>query len=312
MTVLGSQQIREYLEKGFIFRSGTWDPNCIREAGYDLRVATDFLVVGGNAYPEGVHYYQDYIKIESGEVAILSTVERLNMPNDLVGHLGIRFRWTRLGLSALFGAQVDPGYGADYDEERLYLFVCNLSNQPVQFRPGQGIFNIEFARVEGEIERRPREFLRPFIEQRFFTQPERHLGFVRDINQSLAALKENMEGAQKDLKSTTEERLRIVETEVRGVVGGLTQVVLFGVFLVAATLFGGAGAVLITILLNPALPSALRSLGNIAPMAICGILLLSILVATGLLVIFGRAVWTLSRRSDRQSPTGSVRNSSSN
>ena len=58
-----------------------------------------------------MNYTGSYIAIEPGEIAILSTKERLNMPENLVGKIGIRLDAALKGLVGLMGIQVDPCMG---------------------------------------------------------------------------------------------------------------------------------------------------------------------------------------------------------
>ena len=101
--ILGTQKIQERLDKGEIFRKGTWCKDCIKEASYALRVAKDGMVVNGKSYYPGNCYQESVIKIEPGRIAILSTVERLCMPADLVGKLGVRLDFASKGLTGLMG-----------------------------------------------------------------------------------------------------------------------------------------------------------------------------------------------------------------
>ena len=81
---------------------------------------------------QGSEYTGSYIAIEPGEIAILSTKERLNMPENLVGKIGIRLDAALKGLVGLMGIQVDPFmYGQDQEDERLYIRVANLGNETV-------------------------------------------------------------------------------------------------------------------------------------------------------------------------------------
>ena len=47
------------------------------------------------------------------------------------------------------GIQVDPYYGSDHDDERLYFRVANMSNEPIRLQRTDRVFNIEFHDVAG-------------------------------------------------------------------------------------------------------------------------------------------------------------------
>lgn len=73
--ILGTSAIRERLENGEIFREGTSEDSCIREASYTLRVAPDGMMIDGKAYSPGNKFPEASIRIIPGTIAILSTVE---------------------------------------------------------------------------------------------------------------------------------------------------------------------------------------------------------------------------------------------
>ena len=104
--ILGKDAIRERLNNGEVFKAGTWVEESIMEASYALRVASDGLLLGGKRYKPDEDSVEGRIDIEPGEIAILSTIERLNMPGNLVGKLGIRFDYASQGLT---GADGDTG-----------------------------------------------------------------------------------------------------------------------------------------------------------------------------------------------------------
>ncbi len=108
-----------------------------------LRVATDQVMINGTFYEEGNPYPGTYLEIEPGRIAVLSTMEELVMPNDLVGKIGIRIRYALRGLTGLMGIQVDPCYGRQRDGERLYIRVANLGNEVIRLLPGAAVFTFE-------------------------------------------------------------------------------------------------------------------------------------------------------------------------
>ena len=219
--ILGSDKIRERLIKNQIFRKYTWISSSIKEASYALRVAKDGMVVAGKIYePGGGNYPNPFIEIEPGSIAILSTVERLCMPGDLVGKLGIRLEYASKGLTGLMGMQVDPYYGQNHDNERLYIKVANFGNESVRISPEAPVFNIEFSIVEGA------------------DNPQKSSTWKR-IKDSLA----NQEHS--DWTYMTKVKIEFRE-ELDKEISRQQSVVMFGVFLVAITILG----VLLTILFN--------------------------------------------------------------
>ena len=149
--ILDKDAIRERLRKGEVFKDRTWVEESIMEASYALRVASDGLLLGGKRFKPDEDSIEGRIEIKPGEIAILSTIERLDMPGDLVGKLGIRFDYASQGLTGLMGIQVDPYFGWGHDDERLYIRVANLGNEAVPIDPGAKVFTFELHRVQGNV-----------------------------------------------------------------------------------------------------------------------------------------------------------------
>jgi deoxycytidine triphosphate deaminase len=227
--ILSGTAIRKRLESGEILVEGTWDEACIKEASYILRVAPDGMLISGTTYPPGTPFPEPTIRIEPGSIIILSTVERFKMPRDLVGHQGIRFDYAVQGLTGLMGIQVDPLFGSNVDDERLYLRFANLGNDAVVIRPMEAVFNIEFQTVDGDVDRKSLDDAHG---------PRRP---TWDRLLSLIAKQRNPSWSyatrvQIDLKGEVERVEKVFQ-----------PVVMFGVFLVAATLLGAVLAVLLSV-----------------------------------------------------------------
>lgn len=146
------------------------------------------------------------------------------MPRDIVGHLGVRYDYAAQGLTGLMGIQVDPAYGRRIKDERIYIRVANLSNHPVTVDPGESVFNIEFRQMKGEI-------LEDLTKKRSTWDR-----LVKSVNQYPDARSSYVTRVQHDL-----------DAKVENVRQGLQPVVMFGVFLVAATLLSVAIAVILTL-----------------------------------------------------------------
>ena len=221
--ILSGKAIRERLDEGTIFRRGTWDESALKEASYALRIAPDGLILDGKQYKPGKAFDGDYIEIKPGMIAILSTVERMNMPPNLVGKIGIRLDHAQQGITGLMGIQVDPLYGHDKPDERLFIRVANLGNESIRLTPYEHVFTFELHTVEGDVEgpASGRECSWTRITRVLSNQRNSGWTYVTRVRSDLSA-----------------ETQRVRDT--------FQPVVLFGVFLVAATLLG----VVITLILS--------------------------------------------------------------
>ena len=228
--ILSGEAILERLKDGQIFRQCTWDERMIREASYALRVANDGLMLGGKSYLPEKDSLEGDIKIEPGSIAILSTIERLNMPGDLVGKIGIRFNYASQGLTGLMGIQVDPFYGWGHLKERLYIRVANLGNETISIPPCADVFTFELHDVNGSVP----------------APTTTRMGMWHRLQDILAnqdhASWSNVTKVQVDVDSLNA-RFKSATEEVRDY---LQPLVMFGIFLIAVTILGVALTIVVT------------------------------------------------------------------
>lgn len=275
--ILGTEKILERLEKGEIFHQGTWKSECLKEASYALRVAADGMVVDGKAYEPRKRYPYRVIKIEPGRIAILSTEERLCMPGDLVGKLGVRLDFASMGLTGLMGIQVDPYYGIGHDQERLYIKVANLGNETVDICPGDKVFNVEFSEVGGASkpsEPKPETWRR--ILNALINQEHNDWTYVARVQTDLNQRADDLENNQ--------------QKELSGIRNNQQSVVMFGVFLVAVAIFG----TLIGVILNVEdAPNWVTNWGWIILLVLCGI---AVAALASFVVVASIGFWKVTRQ----------------
>lgn len=229
--ILGKDAIRERLKNGEVFKAGTWVEESIMEASYALRVASDGLLLGGKRYKPDEDSVEGRIDIEPGEIAILSTIERLNMPGNLVGKLGIRFDYASQGLTGLMGIQVDPFFGFGHEDERLYIRVANLGNEPVPIQPGADVFTFELHIVEGNVPAPSTPRLPMWHRLQEILTGQSHISWS-----SVTHVQRTVEDMQ--------EQARLAREEIRDY---LQPLVMFGIFLVAVTILGVALSVILSV-----------------------------------------------------------------
>ena len=228
--ILSGEAILERLKAGQIFKQCTWDERSVKEASYALRVANDGVMLGGKSFLPEKDFLEGDINIGPGEIAILSTIERLDMPGDLVGKIGIRFDYASQGLTGLMGIQVDPFYGWGHTNERLYIRVANLGNETIPIPLCADVFTFELHDVDGHV-------------------PEpttSRLGMWHRLQDILAnqdhASWSNVTKVQVDVDSLNT-RFESATKEVRDY---LQPLVMFGIFLIAVTILGVALTVVVT------------------------------------------------------------------
>jgi len=83
-----------------------------------------------------------YLRIEPYQVAIVETLEELNMPKNLIGRWNLSISCVYKGLLWVGGPQVDPGY-----KGHLYCPLYNLSTRPVIMEFEEPFATIDFVRT---------------------------------------------------------------------------------------------------------------------------------------------------------------------
>ena len=228
--ILRGEAILERLKGGQIFKQGTWDEGLITEASYALRVASDGLMLGRKTFLPEKDFLEGDIKIDPGEIAILSTIERLDMPGDLVGKIGIRFDYASQGLTGLMGIQVDPFYGWGHTNERLYIRVANLGNETISIPLRADVFTFELHNLDGRVPEptTPRLGMWHRLQDILANQDHASWSNVTKVQFDVGSLNTRFESATKEVRDY------------------LQPLVMFGIFLIAVTILGVALTVIVT------------------------------------------------------------------
>ncbi len=117
------------------------DEGNLKPANYKLRVGDEYAIAGE------IHCLSDTpgqneIRIEPFEVAIIKTLETVNMPHFLIARWNIQVSKAYQGLLWVGGPQVDAGYVGN-----LFCPIYNLSDRPVSLYYGDPIAVIDFERT---------------------------------------------------------------------------------------------------------------------------------------------------------------------
>lgn len=159
--VLSDRTIREQFSAGRIVIEPL-DFNDIQPSSVDLHLGDDFQVFRNSRYPyidpareqvglmEGVvASVEEPFVLHPGEFALGTTVERIGLPDDIVGRLEGKSSLGRLGLLIHSTAgYVDPGW-----QGRLTLELSNVANLPIVLTPGMKIGQISFSEMTTAVER---------------------------------------------------------------------------------------------------------------------------------------------------------------
>ena len=254
-----------------IFVMDTYVSEGVREASYVLRVASDQLMFEDKVYELGTYPQASSIVINPGKIAVLSTVERLHMPKDLVGKIGIRLQYALQGLTGLMGIQVDPRYGEHRGGERLYIRVANLGINPITLYPNDRVFTFELHQLTSEVKND--KYLNKDIT---WDVLRRNLPGPQDASWSYAS-RINDETRQRERQYQ-----RRFNRQIAGIRDYLQPIVMFGIFLVAVTILGVSLTVILDVSHTPrdVVPEWIKQWGWI-------LILATVSIATIATAVFG-------------------------
>jgi deoxycytidine triphosphate deaminase len=151
MVVIGYDKILELIEKKKLIENV--DKNNVQPSGVDLRVKVVYRLKNGgylgikNRQTPNVDVVSDKVGnkiiLEPNEFVLVETIEKVNMPNDLLALILPRSSLFRCGVS-LHTAVVDPGFIGT-----LTFGMKNLSDHPFELEIGSKIGQIVFEEVKG-------------------------------------------------------------------------------------------------------------------------------------------------------------------
>ena len=135
-------------EKNLLERFNT---GCLEGAGYDLRVGRFYQIKGSSHLsvdhrhmPEVEEIQSNRITLKPGDYLLIETLEKVNMPDNLVARILPRSTVFRCGCS-LITAVVDPGYKGS-----LTLGLKNLSGCEFTLEKEARVGQIVFEEITGE------------------------------------------------------------------------------------------------------------------------------------------------------------------
>ena len=152
--VLSDRTIARLLEEGRI-ELEPYDPLLLQPSSVDVRVDRYFRVFRNNLYPfidvtrpqedltELVEIGGEPFILHPGEFVLGSTLERVRLPDDLVGRLEGKSSLGRLGLLIHSTAGfIDPGW-----DGHVTLELSNVANLPITLYVGMKIGQLSFVQL---------------------------------------------------------------------------------------------------------------------------------------------------------------------
>ncbi len=126
-------------------------------AGFDIRIGEIYIIKGKGFMGVNERKTPDMellVKYKEGERVrvsleprvyyLMKTIERVNMPEDLLAISTPRSTLFRSGVH-IFGGQVPPGYCGE-----LSMGIYNFRDEPFELEMGARVLHIMFSEVKGE------------------------------------------------------------------------------------------------------------------------------------------------------------------
>jgi dCTP deaminase len=160
-SVLSDGTIRRLVEEGRI-KIEPWDSSMVQPASVDLKLGTSFRVFHNHRLPaidlaEPPSGVTEHVQIDDtasfvihpGEFVLGTTVEWVELPDDVVARIEGKSSLGRLGLIVHATAGfVDPGFSGT-----LTLEITNLTRVPIVLWPGKPIAQLSFMALDRPAER---------------------------------------------------------------------------------------------------------------------------------------------------------------
>ncbi|PKP54604.1 MAG: dCTP deaminase [Candidatus Altiarchaeales archaeon HGW-Altiarchaeales-3] len=150
--ILGNSKILELVKDENIKLLVNFNEECLGSAGYDLRAGKIYKIISGSKIGATDRIMPDVREIpakqyfmDAYEYILLETIEKVNMPNDLLARILNRSSLFRCGCT-LATAVVDPGYCGT-----LTLGLKNLNKFKFEIEVGARVGQIVFETVEGDV-----------------------------------------------------------------------------------------------------------------------------------------------------------------
>jgi deoxycytidine triphosphate deaminase len=257
-TILSGKALKQILnEPDHVFREGSWEEKNIRGAGYDVRLAGDCVVYpaspGENRYidVESAHSTRadstrgvteiTKLVLAPGDAALISTVERFSFALDVAATMGPKFSFASQGLLMLSGHNIHPGYGRAFDPQtgdwlpepdvRLHFVAANIGPDNIVMRRGESIAHLQFYTVDPMVE------CHDIQDQNFdqlrhslFDRGPIYFRTVQDLRAELNETKKRVERIEREEEAH--------DTAINRMTDVTSLIIVFGVFLVSATLLG--------------------------------------------------------------------------
>jgi dCTP deaminase len=141
MSFLGDKPLEKLLPSAI----EPFDSSRLKSAHYELSIGEEAFVTGVNSNGKTIlDDKKNSITIEPGQFALLLTLEKVTIPENMIAFISIKAGQKFKGLVNISGFHVDPGF-----EGKLLFSVYNAGASKILLERGQKCFLIWFSHLDG-------------------------------------------------------------------------------------------------------------------------------------------------------------------
>ena len=198
--LLSDIQIHEAVTNGDI-QIDPFEETQIQPATYDLRVGDQGATTSSKEVVDIKK--RGYLSLEPGDFGVITILEEIRLGLQYAGRFGLKSKYSRKGLIATTGLQIDPGYHG-----RLFIGITNLTPRFITLPYGDEFLSVEFHKLDEPASKpydgpyQDRVNLGP-EEIRFITESESMS--LSEVLTTLRCLSDNVGELSKDLLVLTTE-----------------------------------------------------------------------------------------------------------
>lgn len=122
-----------------------FDDRSVQPASYDLRIGRLVYAPPHSDKPHDLSANGGAYRLPPYGNAVLTTLEDLKIPKNMLGHIGLKSGFTRRGMVASTGPQIDPGF-----EGKLFVSIFNVTAVSHVLEYKDTFLTIEFDRLDQE------------------------------------------------------------------------------------------------------------------------------------------------------------------
>jgi dCTP deaminase len=145
MSLMGDAALREAVTKGGIALEPAPQQDSMKAASIDLRLGPEAFLGTSDAILSMDE--KRLLTIPPGELALVTTLEKLRIGNRYAAQIGLRSAFARKGLALLAGPQIDPGFRG-----RLHVALVNLSPTDIAIAYREPLVTAVFHDLGSDVE----------------------------------------------------------------------------------------------------------------------------------------------------------------